>query len=183
MTRAGRSLQLGEQLDEPREVAVVERRLDLVEDVERRGAGPEDGDQHRDRGQRPLAARQQRQPLDLLARGAGLDLDAGGEPVVGLGEHQSAGAAGEQRREDQLELPGDVLVGRPEDLLDPLVDLLDDDQQVATAGLEVLELLGEELVAFLERGELLERERVDLAQQRQRPLGRTPAASPAPARS
>ncbi len=38
--------------------------------------------------------------------------------------------------------------------------------------LEVLELLGEELVALLQRGELLQRERVDLAELRQLALGR-----------
>ena len=65
------------------------------------------------------------------------------------------------------------MVGRREDLLDPLVDLADDVEQVAPGLLEVLELLGEELVALLERGELLEGQRVDPAEQGQRPVGGT----------
>ena len=65
----------------------------------------------------------------------------------------------------------DVGVGLGEDLLDPLVDLADDVEQVAAGALEVLELLGEELVPLLERRELLERQRVDPAELGQRPLG------------
>ena len=68
--------QLLEQREQPAEVGVVERRLDLVHDVERAGPGLEDRHQQRDRGERPLAAGEQREPLDLLARRAGLDLDA-----------------------------------------------------------------------------------------------------------
>ena len=50
--------------------------------------------------------------------------------------------------------------------------------------LEVLELLGEELVPLLQRGELLQRQRVHLAQQRSAPARRRAAASPArPART
>src|SRR5690606_11532537 len=49
-------LELAEDLQEPAEVDVVERRLDLVHDVERRRAGLEDRDEERDRGERALAA-------------------------------------------------------------------------------------------------------------------------------
>ena len=134
-------------VEQPAEVGVVERRLDLVHDVERARPRLEDGHQQGDRGQRALAAGQQRQPLDLLARRPGLDLDAGGEHVGRVGEDQAALAAGEQPREDALELAGRVVVGRGEDLLDPLVDLADDVEQVAAGLLQVLELLGEELRA------------------------------------
>ena len=44
-------------------------------------------------------------------------------------------------------------------------------EQVLAGRLEVLELFGEELVPLLERGELLERQRVDLAEHGQRSLG------------
>ena len=80
-------------------------------------------------------------------------------------------AAGEQPAEDPLELRGRVVEGLGEDPLDPLVDLLDDVEQVALGLLEVLELVGEELVPLLERGELLERQRVDPAEGVQRALG------------
>ena len=70
----GEAAQEGE---EAVDVEVVERGLDLVEDVERARPGEEDGEQERERGQRLLAARQQRQALGRLAGGRDLDLDAG----------------------------------------------------------------------------------------------------------
>jgi hypothetical protein len=48
--------------------------------------------------------------------------------------------------------------------VDPLVHLADDGQQVAPGGLEVLELSGEEAVPLLQCRELLQGERVDLAE-------------------
>src|SRR6266581_3670297 len=126
--------QLLEDLQQPLQVRVVKRGLDLVKDVERRGPGFEDRDQEGDRGERPLAAGKQRQPLDLLARRPRLEVDAGAEHVVGLGQHQPALPAGEQRAEDLRELPRGVFVGGREHLLDPVIDLLDHGQQV-TAGL------------------------------------------------
>src|ERR1700727_2290224 len=94
--------QLREDVQQPAEVGVVQRGFDLVEDVERRRPGHEDGDQERDRGERALPAGQQGQALDLLARRAGLEVDAGGQHVVGLGEEQAAVAAGEQQGEEPL---------------------------------------------------------------------------------
>ena len=83
-------------------------------------------------------------------------------PVVsmsdGLGEDQSPLAAREQPGEDPHELRGGVLEGLGEHLLDALVHFLDDVQQVLAAGFEVLELGAEELVAFLQRGEFLQRQ-------------------------
>ena len=50
-----------QELDEAADVRVVQRRLDLVEQVERRRPREEDREQERDRGQRLLAAGEQRQ--------------------------------------------------------------------------------------------------------------------------
>ncbi len=72
--------------------------------------------------------------------------------------------AREQGGEDLLELPLHVGEGGREDVVDPLVDLADDGEQVAAGGLEVLELGGEEAVPLLQGRELLERQRVDLAE-------------------
>ena len=71
--------------------------------------------------------------LTFLPGGPRLDLDAGGEHVARVGEHQPALAAGEQPREDALELRGGVRERRREHLLHPLVDLPDDVEQVARA--------------------------------------------------
>ena len=68
------------------QVHVVERGLDLVHHVEGRRPAAEHGEQERQRGERPLATRQQRQLAHVLARRPGLDLDAGVEQVVGIGE-------------------------------------------------------------------------------------------------
>ena len=71
-----------EEVEVARDVEVVERGLDLVEDVERARLGEEDAEQEGDRGHRLLAAGEQRQALHRLARGRDLDLDA--EVVVGV---------------------------------------------------------------------------------------------------
>ena len=96
-------------------------------------------------------------------------------PVVSMlrrvGEDEPPLTAGEEPLEDPLELDRGVLEGLGEDALDALVDLLDDVEQVALGVLEVLELLGEELVTLLEGRELLEGERVDAPQRVQLALG------------
>src|SRR5204863_3761675 len=70
------------------DVDVVERGLDLIEDVE----GTRPRHQHREhegqRDQRLLAAREEREPAGRLARGSHLDLDAAvlvrGRELLGL---------------------------------------------------------------------------------------------------
>jgi hypothetical protein len=51
--------ELLDEVDEPAQVDVVEGRLDLVQDVEGRGPGPEDGEQEGQGGQRPLTPGEQ----------------------------------------------------------------------------------------------------------------------------
>ena len=64
-----------DEVEESVEVHVVERGLDLVEQIERRRPGAEHREQERQRGERALATGQQRQPPHVLARRARLDLD------------------------------------------------------------------------------------------------------------
>ena len=59
------------QQAEPLDIGIVERRVDLVEHADRRGIGEEHGEDERERGERLLAARQQRQHLRALAGRAG----------------------------------------------------------------------------------------------------------------
>ena len=73
-----------EDAEQAPEVRVVERGLDLVEDVERARARLEDRDQQGDRGERALPAGEQREPLDLLADRAHRHLDARRERIVGV---------------------------------------------------------------------------------------------------
>ena len=70
-------------------VGVVERRVDLVEQAERRRVQLEDREHQRDRGQRLLAARQQVDRAVLLARRLRHHLHAGIEDLV-AGHHQPA---------------------------------------------------------------------------------------------
>src|SRR6266511_2297898 len=159
-----------QQVEEALQVDVVERRLDLVEHVEGARPGAEDGEAEGQGGKAALAAGQQRQAAHALAGWPRLDLDAGGEQVVGLGQDQAAVAAGEQQGEGALELRGDVAEGLAEDLADALVDGADHLEEVPAALLEVLQLAGEEGVALLEGIELLQGERVDAAEQGQAPV-------------
>ena len=122
--------ELGDEPEEAVKVDVVERGLHLVHHVEGRRAAPEHGEQEGQRGEGPLAARQQRQLLHVLARRLGLDLDAGREQVLGFGEDQPPGAAREQRREQRGEVLADVGEGGGEDRLDLGVDRADDPLQV-----------------------------------------------------
>ena len=110
---------LGKNLQQSTQVGVVQGRLHLVHDVKGRGARLEDRHQQSHGGQGALSAREQREPLDLLACRTRLDLDSGGEHVVGVGEHQTPLPT----REESVEDGG-------EDLLDASIDLLDDAQQV-----------------------------------------------------
>ena len=64
-----------QQLEEAVDVEVVQRGLDLVEDVERARPGQEHREQEGQRGHRLLAAGQQRQALHFLAGRRDLDLD------------------------------------------------------------------------------------------------------------
>ena len=88
-----------DEVEEAVQVDVVERGLDLVQQVEGRRPGAEHREQERQRGERALATGEQRQPAHVLARRARLHLDAGVEQVVGVGEEHPTRAAGEQRRE------------------------------------------------------------------------------------
>ncbi len=68
--------ELVDQLEEALEVHVVQRRLDLVHQVEGRRARAEDGEQEGQCGHRTLAAREQGDATDVAAHRAYLDLDA-----------------------------------------------------------------------------------------------------------
>src|SRR5438552_7875474 len=64
-----------QQREEPVEVEIVERRPDLVEDVEGARAREEDREQERERRHRLLATGEKRQALRRLPRGRDFDLD------------------------------------------------------------------------------------------------------------
>ena len=104
------------------EIDVVEGGLHLVEQVEGRRPAAEDGEQERQGCERALPTGQERELAHVLAVRASLNLDAGVEGVVGIGEPEAAGAAGEQRLEQLGEVVGDVGEGGREQLDDLGVD-------------------------------------------------------------
>src|SRR5918999_27357 len=153
-----------DQLEEAVDVDVVERGLDLVQDVERARPGQEYGEHERQRHEGLLAARQQRQPLGGLAGRRNLDLDAGlalllllvrirlgrvrgvlagdhrARAVLGVDEPQAAATAREQVLDDVLEVLGSRLEGLLEALPDAAVGLLDEALELREGGLEVAAL-------------------------------------------
>ena len=100
---------LVEQVAEALDVVIVERRVDLVQHADRRRIGEEHREDQRQRGQRLLAAGEQRQRRGLLARRLGQDLEAGFERIVALDQLQFGGAAAEQLGEQPLEVAVDDL--------------------------------------------------------------------------
>ena len=83
-------------IGEPADVRLVERGVDLVEHAERDRSDLEHREQQGDGGQGPLAARQHRQRLRLLAGRPGDDLDAGRAEVRRVGQRQPGVPAAEQ---------------------------------------------------------------------------------------
>ncbi len=137
-----------QQLGEATDVRVVERRLDLVEEVERARPGEEEREEERDRTERLLATGEQRQARHALPGRAQLDLDAGlFALLLGLGHPQPPLAAGEERRSDVVEvlLDGGERLG--EACLDGLRQIVAELLELVEAGLEVGPLHGQLLRA------------------------------------
>ena len=93
-----------QHLDEPADVRIVERRVDFVEQAERARLVFEDREHQRDRRERLLAARQQLNALQPLARRRGDDVDAALERIVLVEQREAGAAAAEQRAERRLEV-------------------------------------------------------------------------------
>ena len=91
--------ELGDQAEEAVEVDVVEGGLDLVHHVERRRPAAEHGEQERQRGQRLRSPPDSSDSfLTFLPLGLASTSMPVFEQVVGIGEHERADAAREQRR-------------------------------------------------------------------------------------
>src|SRR5262249_49179315 len=149
-------------------------RLDLVEEVERARLGEKEREQERDRAERLLAARQKREPCDLLAGGAELHLDAGVAAVPVGNETEPPAPARERRSGDVLEVGrngGKRLVESAPHRLGELVAQL---RHFPEALFEVGALIRELVESLLLRLVLLLRERIHLAERlaaRLEPLG------------
>src|SRR5690606_38121758 len=105
-------------------IGVVERRVDLVEQAERRRIELEQREHERDRRQRLLAARQQVDRRVALAGRLREHLDAGVEDLV-AGKDQARLAAAEELGEQLAEVTVDRVVGLLQQLARLAIDLAD----------------------------------------------------------
>ena len=92
-----------QQIREALNVGFVQRRVDLIEHAERRRVDLQQAEQQRDDGERAFTTAQRQQPLQLLARRPGHDVDAAPQQIVGLGEHQARFASAEELGKTLLE--------------------------------------------------------------------------------
>lgn len=153
--------ELAQGVHETGDVLLVEGRVDLVEEAERRGLDHVGGEEEGHRRHRLLAARKEADVLELLPRGLREDVDTGLEDVLRVNEPDLASAAAEESAEHVMEVLLDFVVGREEELGRLGPDLLRDALQVVARLLEVGELRVEEVVAFLRLGEFLDGHQVD----------------------
>ena len=154
------SREAAQGVGEPADVGLVERRVDLVEHAERRRPDLEHREQEGDRGQRPLAAREHRQRLWLLAGRPGGDLDPGRRQVGRVGERQLGEAAAEQLLEAGVERDLEGRERRPELGGDQDVEVGDQRPRAADRVAQVAVLGLERLEAVADRPVLVDRERV-----------------------
>jgi hypothetical protein len=128
------------------------------------GIGEEHGEDQGERGQRLLAARQQRQRRGLLAGRLGDDLEPTLQRVLGFQHFQPRLAAAEQRREKALEMPVDRIEGCLQAGAAFGVDLRDARAQLGDGRLDVALLLVHARELLRQAGELLVGLQVDTAQ-------------------
>ena len=114
-----------EQVAEAFDIGVVQGRVDFVEHADRRGVGEEQREDQRDRGQRLLAAREQCQRLEALARGLGEDLEPGLERIVRIDQREMRLPALEQPGEQAAEMGVDRLEGGAQPLAALAVEIAD----------------------------------------------------------
>ena len=124
----------------------------------------EQAEHQRDGGQRLLAAREQLDALQALARRLGNDLDAALERIGFVEQRQAGASAAEQRAEGRLEVPVDGGKGLGKALPRRLVDALDRFAGLRDRIDEVLALRGQERMARFELVELLDGHHVDEAE-------------------
>src|SRR5581483_1436939 len=154
-----------QELGEPADVRVVERRFHLVQQVERARPREEQREEERDRAERLLAARQERQPGDALPGRPELDLDPRLLALLAVLRHpQPALPAREERRRHLVEVPLDRGERLGEARLDRVRQVVPELLELGEALLEVVALGGQLLQPRLLRLVLLLRKRVDLAE-------------------
>jgi hypothetical protein len=131
------SRELGQQIREALHVRLVERGVHLVQHTERGWIDLEQPEQQRDHGKCTLTPAQRQQPLQLLARRSGHDVDARAKQIIGIGKHQARLAAAEQLRKAILERFLDGAEGRRKTLAHVAFELCRRGLQVGHRGAQV----------------------------------------------
>src|SRR5688500_15772096 len=147
------------QVAEALGIAVVERRIDLVEQAEGRRVELEQREHQRDGGERLLAAGEQVDAGVALAGRLGHDLHPGVEDLL-AGHQQLRLAAAEQGRKERAEMPVDAVEGLAQQLARLAVDAPDGVLQGVHRFLEVRGLGIQEALALAAGAELFERREV-----------------------
>ena len=153
--------QLTNHLQQARQVAVIQRRLNLVQGVERRRARHINRNQQRQRSERTLTSGEQRQALNLLTRRARVNLHTRIQRIGRVVQLQVALASREKGLKDAAVVGVNVLQRGGEHLSNMAADLVHDRVQVAAGRLQILNLLVQVGVAFRKRLVLLQRQRVN----------------------
>src|SRR5437868_14049112 len=150
--RAGRIGGLGDDAAEAVDIGIVERRIDLVEDADRRRVGQEHGEDQCDRGQCLLAPRQQREVLQTLPGRARQDVEAAVERVAIADPGKLGLAAAEQALEQLAEMAVELIECREQPTTPFLVQRADALPQPRNRGGQILALALQALEAGLRVG-------------------------------
>ena len=137
-------------LGKSRDVDLVERRLDLVEDAEGGGGDLNYCKEERDGDKRLLAARKLHQRFDDLSGRCRLYLDSRAENVLGVGERKLCRAAAEELRENTVEVFVDLSEGIEEGGLHLVVDPRENILKVGLGFVEISDLLCHIIVSRLD---------------------------------
>ena len=155
---------------ETHHIVVVQGGLDLVHDAEGGGPHLQDGKVQGDGHKGPLAAGQQRQGLEGLARGLDLDLDAAAQHVLRVFQLQLSLAAPEQLYKNFLEGLVDFRKLLLKNLSHLPGDAGDDVRQLPLGPGHVIPLVGEVGIPLVHPLEFLHRIWVDAPQGGDGPL-------------
>ena len=158
-------------------VRLVERRLDLIHDAERRRMNLQDGEVQRDGDERLFAAREQRDGLERLARRLDLDLDAAGEHIVFVLQLERRFAAAEELQKCLLKALSDEGELFFEDTRHLACDALDHADELALCLFHIVALGREVGVARIHALEFLDRADIHRAKAADGPLELTDAAA------
>src|SRR5688572_20411766 len=155
---------LGDLTDEPADVRVIKRRVDLVQQAERRGTISKDREHERDRGHRFLAAGKQKNVLQAFARGLCNDLYSGFENVVGLEQCHLTLSTAKQLAEEFDKVGVDRLECLLESCSGPLLYFAQGFFRRCDAVDDVLPLRGEEKQSLFGFGKFFDGKHVDRAE-------------------